>query len=354
MGMNLQQAIESVRPTCEASVDAAAANWDNIAKPLNSLGLLETTVNRLAGIERNAQVDISKRCLVIMCADNGVVAQGVTQTDSVVTTIMSENFAKGTTTVCTMAQHIGVNVLPINIGINNPTTAEGLVNRNVMMGTNDITQGPAMTMEQALQAIEVGIDIALSLKTEGYKLIATGEMGIGNTTTSSCLATLLLNQKIEDVTGRGAGLDMSGFDRKIGAIRKAILVNNPNKDDVIDALAKVGGLDIAGMVGLYIGGAAVQLPVMIDGFISGISAVIAARLCPLCKEYMIVSHVSAEPAGQMVLDELGFKPLVTAGMCLGEGTGAMAALALIDMAIDIYYNTITFAKINMDEYIHFK
>jgi nicotinate-nucleotide--dimethylbenzimidazole phosphoribosyltransferase len=351
--MNLQQAIENIKPINKEVINNSEKKWDTIAKPLNSLGALEETVSKLAGIAGTTKVDIGKRCVTIMCADNGVVKQGVTQTDSIVTTIMTENFAKQKTCVCVMAKSIGVDIIPIDIGINNDLQVAGLINKKIMNGTNDITEGPAMTREQAILAIEVGIEIAVSLKEKGYKLIATGEMGIGNTTSSSAIATILMDKSVEEVTGRGAGLDNDGLERKINAIKKAIEINKPNKEDVIDILAKVGGLDIAGMAGLYIGGAAVGLPVMLDGFISGISALIAIEICPLCKEYMIPSHMSAEPAGVMLLQKLGFSSIVTAGMRLGEGTGAMAALTVIDMAIEVYNNAITFSEINIEDYVHF-
>lgn len=352
--MNLEQAIKTTKPVCALSIEAAKKQWDNILKPLNSLGNLETVVSRIAGIQRSKNVDISKRAVAVMCADNGVVAQGVAQSDSSITAILAENFTKGTTTVCTMAKYIGVDVVPVDIGINNKLDTSGILDCAVMRGTNDITSGAAMSREQAIKAIEVGINIAVNLKERGYKLIATGEMGIGNTTTSSAIASVILDQPIEKVTGRGAGLNNEGLERKIAAIKKAIEVNNPDKNDVIDVLCKVGGLDIAGMTGLYIGGAAVNLPVMLDGFISGISAIIASKISPLCKDYMIPSHVSAEPAGKMILDELGFSPIVTAGMCLGEGTGAMAALGVIDMAVHVYHNAITFQKIEVKEYEHYE
>jgi nicotinate-nucleotide--dimethylbenzimidazole phosphoribosyltransferase len=351
--MNLQEAILNIKPICQETVAKSKIKWDKIAKPLDSLGVLELTVSKLAGIQGEVNVDISKRALVIMCADNGVVRQGVTQTDSLVTTIMTENFARQKTTVCVMAKSIGVAIIPVDIGISNVLNVDGLINKKVMAGTNDMTEGSAMTREQAIKAIEVGIEMAVSLKEQGYKIIATGEMGIGNTTTSSAIATVLLDKSVEVVTGRGAGLDNDGLERKINAIKKAIEINKPNKDDVIDVLAKVGGLDIAGMAGLFIGGAAVGLPVMLDGFISGISALIANEICPLCKEYMIASHISAEPAGRMLLEKLEFAPIVAAGMRLGEGTGAMAALTVIDMAIEVYNKAITFAEVHVKDYVHF-
>ncbi len=350
--MKLEEAILHVNPICDESYKLAKKHWDSIAKPLNSLGSLELIVNQLAGILKTPEIDISKRCVVIMCADNGVVAQGVTQSDSIVTSILAENFVKQTTTVCTMAKYINMNIIPVDIGINRNLTIEGLTVKKVMYGTNDMTQGPAMTREQAIKGIEVGINIALQLKEQGYKCIATGEMGIGNTTSSSAVTAVLFDKSVELVTGRGAGLDGEGLDRKINAIKKAIEVNKPNKDDAIDVLSKVGGLDIAGIVGLYIGGAVAGIPVLIDGFISGVSAVIASRICPMCKEYMVASHVSAELAGYIVLDELEFSPIVTAGMCLGEGTGAVAALSIIDMAIEVYNKSIKFSQINMEGYVH--
>ncbi|MEG2295627.1 MAG: nicotinate-nucleotide--dimethylbenzimidazole phosphoribosyltransferase [Oscillospiraceae bacterium] len=351
--MKLEQAILTIQPTCKDSMLEANKHWDLIAKPLNSLGLLENIITQLAGITRTQTICIDKRCLVIMCADNGIVSQGVTQADSIVTAIMAENFVKGTTTVCSMAKHIGVDVIPVDIGINRNISIDGLLSKKVMLGTNDFSKTTAMTREQVVQAIEVGINLALSLKEKGYQIIATGEMGIGNTTSSAAIASVLLGCPPEEVTGRGAGLDHDGIMRKIKVIKQAIAFHAPNKEDPIDVLSKVGGLDIAGLVGLFIGGAVAKLPVIIDGFISGISALLATKLAPLCKDYMIASHTSAEPAGILVLQKLEFLPLVQAYMCLGEGTGAMVALGILDMALAVFHNTITFPEIQLENYIHF-
>jgi nicotinate-nucleotide--dimethylbenzimidazole phosphoribosyltransferase len=350
--MNLQEAILNIKPINKEAVLLSEKKWDNIVKPLNSMGELELYINKLSGIFETTEFDISKRCLAIMCADNGVVCQGVTQTDSVVTAIVTENFAKQITSVCVMANSIHCDIIPIDIGVNRELKQKGVINRKIMLGTNDMTKCPAMSREQAIKAIEVGIQMAIALKEQGYKLIATGEMGIGNTTTSSAIASILLDKSVEEVTGRGAGLDNDGLERKINAIKKAIEINKPNKDDAIDVLSKVGGLDIAGLVGIFIGGAAVGIPVMLDGFISGISAFIAIMLCPLCKEYMIPSHMSAEHAGLILLKKLGFKPIITAGMRLGEGTGAMTALTVIDMALEVYNKAATFSEVDMDNYVH--
>lgn len=352
--MNLKETLEKIVPLDQESVEESLAKWDNLAKPLRSLGSLEKTVAKISGIQRTPKVNIDKRGLIIMCADNGVTKKKITQTDPIVTAIMSENFVKGTTTVCTMAKYNKVDVFPVDIGIDSSMKVEGLFDKKIMRGTNDISEGPAMTYEDAIKAIEIGIEMASLLKEKGYNLILTGEMGIGNTTTSSSVASVLLDISPEKITGRGAGLDDEGLNRKINAIKKAIEVNKPDKNDPIDVVSKVGGLDIAGMTGVFLGSAAMGIPVMIDGFISGVSALLASKICPLSKDYMITSHVSAEPGGKYVLENLDLVPILTASMCLGEGTGAVAALPVIDTAIYSYYNTITFAEINIEDYIYFR
>ncbi len=352
--MNLYEAIKKIKPTCKESRRKSGEKWDSIAKPLKSLGLLESTVNRLAGILRTEEVNIDKRCVVVMCADNGVTEQNITQADPIVTSIMAENFAKGTTTVCRMAQFINCDVFPVDIGINSNISAKGLINKKIMYGTKNFSVQPAMSRDQAIQAIETGIAIAERLKQEGYTLIATGEMGIGNTTTSSAIASVLLGKSAAEMTGRGAGLDEEGMKRKISAIERGVALHAPNPKDAIDVLSKVGGLDIGGLAGLILGSAALSTPVLLDGFISGVAALVAVRICPDCADYLIPSHLSAEPAAKIISDHLGFSPLIRAEMCLGEGTGAMAALGLIDMALHTYRSAITFREIDIEAYVHFK
>ena len=209
-----------------------------------------------------------------------------------------------------------------------------------------------MTREQAEDAILYGMNLVKELKEEGYRLIATGEMGIGNTTTSSALLSVLLQRPVEEMTGRGAGLSSEGLKRKIDAIHRAIEVNQPDPDDPLDTLHKVGGLDIAGLVGVFLGGAHYHLPIVIDGVISGAAAFTAMKFCKTAGDYWIAAHVSKEPAGKIVLDALGKKPLITCEMCLGEGTGAVAAFPLLDMANAIYSQMSTFSEIEMEEYKH--
>ena len=348
--MTLNKALESVKPTSSDSETQCHLKWDSIVKPLKSLGEFEKIIGKIASIQRSTNIDISRRALVVMCADNGVVSEGISQSDSSVTTTVAKNLASGGTSVSVMASHIGADVIPVDIGINQNLNIDGLLNKKIMLGTNNFCTSPAMSKLEATKAIETGINLVLELKEKGYNLIATGEMGIGNTTTSSALASVLLGKSVLEVTGRGAGLDDCGLSRKVKAIETALSFNSPDPNDMIDCLSKVGGLDIAGMVGLFIGGAAADVPIIIDGFISGIAAIIAGRLCPLSKEYMIQSHISAEPAGALVLEELGLSPIISAGLCLGEGTGGIMAIGMIDMAVKVYNQAFTFEQSSMEQY----
>ena len=346
----LEETLAAIVPADRAAMDAAWQRWDSIAKPLRSLGLLEEAVVRIAGMTGTPAVKLGRRAVIAMCADNGVVAQGVTQTGQEVTAIVTENMSTGDTSVCRMAAAAGAEVIPVDIGVARPVAGERIRQYNVRRGTADMTQGPAMTREEAVQAVETGIELVRELKGKGYGLIGTGEMGIGNTTTSSALASVFLNRPPEQVTGRGAGLSSAGLERKIKAIETAIQVNKPNPADPLDVLSKVGGLDLAGLCGVFLGGAACRIPVLVDGFISSAAALTAARLCPNAVDYMLGSHASNEPAGRMVLEELGLKPFLYANMCLGEGTGAAAVMPLLDMALAVYDGMTTFADEQIEAY----
>ena len=346
----LEETLAAIVPADRAAMDAAWQRWDSIAKPLRSLGLLEESVVRIAGMTGTPAVKLGRRAVIAMCADNGVVAQGVTQTGQEVTAIVTENMSTGDTSVCHMAAAAGAEVIPVDIGVARPVVGERIRQYNIRRGTADMTQGPAMTREEAVQAVETGIELVRELKDKGYGLIGTGEMGIGNTTTSSALASVFLNRPPEQVTGRGAGLSSAGLERKIKAIETAIQVNKPNPADPLGVLSKVGGLDLAGLCGVFLGGAACRIPVLVDGFISSAAALTAARLCPAAVDYMLGSHASNEPAGRMVLEELGLKPFLYANMCLGEGTGAAAVMPLLDMALAVYDGMTTFADEQIEAY----
>ena len=346
--MKLMEVIEKIQAPDKNARIACKKRWDSIAKPLNSLGRLEDAIIKIAGIVGSPKVELDKKALVILCADNGVVQEGVTQAGSEVTAIVANNFLKLQSCACVMAKQAGVQVFPIDIGMNTDTNVP--VNKKVAYGTKNFAKEPAMLYTEAVSAIEVGIETVWELKQEGYQIIATGEMGIGNTTTSSAIAAVLLDLKAQVVTGKGAGLSKEGLDRKIQVIQQAIALHNPDKDNPLDVLSKLGGFDIAGMVGLFLGGAVYKVPIVIDGFISCVAALLAVKLAPECVGYMLASHVSREEAGERLLNELKLKPLLTCDMCLGEGSGAIAAMPLFDMALSVYQTMSTFEEIDIDAY----
>lgn len=238
-------------------------------------------------------------------------------------------------------------MIPVDIGM---VTDTKVVNRKIAYGTKNLAKEPAMTREEAIRALETGISMVQELAEQGYKVIATGEMGIGNTTTSSALAAVFLNRDVEEMTGRGAGLSSKGLEKKIQVIRDAIALHQPGFHDAIDVLACLGGFDIAGMAGLFIGGAICRIPVVLDGFISSVAALTAVQICPACRNYMLASHVSKEPAAQLVLDALKLEAPLHCDMCLGEGSGAVMLFPILDMASNIYEKMSTFDDISLDAY----
>ncbi|MEG0442209.1 MAG: nicotinate-nucleotide--dimethylbenzimidazole phosphoribosyltransferase, partial [Oscillospiraceae bacterium] len=242
----LEEALRQIVPADGDAMAAAQKRWDSVAKPLGSLGMLEKSVVRMAGIVGSPRVNIDRRAVIVMCADNGVVSQRVTQTGQEITALVTENMSSGITSVCCMAKVAGATVIPVDIGVANPVHGARILQKNILRGTGNIAIGPAMSRQEAIRAIEVGIELVGDLKKQGYGLIATGEMGIGNTTTSSAVVSVLLGREPGEVTGRGAGLTSQGLSRKIAAIERAIAVNQPDAADGIEVLSKVGGLDLAG------------------------------------------------------------------------------------------------------------
>ena len=266
------------------------------------------------------------------------------------TKTVTENMTKHNATICIMSSMSGADVYPVDIGIATDCDNPGVFPRKIKYGTDNMAKGPAMSREEAVKAIEVGIGMVADLKEKGYNVLATGEMGIGNTTTSSAVCSVLLDQSVEKVTGKGAGLTNKDLEHKIEVIRQSIALNKVNADDPLDVLAKVGGLDIAGMAGCYIGGAALNIPVFIDGFISSVAALIAIRLVPECAPYLFPSHCSNEPAGRMILDAIGKQPYILANMCLGEGTGAVMGFTIADYAFKAYWELPSFEQTNFGTY----
>ncbi|MGI6070411.1 MAG: nicotinate-nucleotide--dimethylbenzimidazole phosphoribosyltransferase [Blautia sp.] len=349
--MNLQETLEKIQPLDERMMEVTRKRWDSIAHPLHSLGLFEDVLVEIAGMTRSQDMDYKKKALVTMCADNGVVEEGVTQTGQEVTAIVAENFLVEQATASILCRECGADIYPVDIGM---VTDTKVPRHKVAYGTKNMAKEPAMTREEAVEALEVGIHMAEELVARGYRMLATGEMGIGNTTTSSAVASVLLEEPVEKMTGRGAGLSSEGLEKKIHTIKKAIALHQPDKKDAIDVLSKVGGLDIAGMAGVCLGAAALQVPVVIDGFISGVAALVAARICPAASGYIIASHVSKEPAAQLILEAMDKRAFLHADMHLGEGTGAVTLFPLLDMAAAIYNSMSTFQEINVEEYQHLK
>ena len=261
----LNQLLSTITPPDEAARAAAHAHWASLAKPLGGLGALETLLEEAAALTGTAQLDLSRRAVLVLCADNGVVAQGVSQTDQSVTRAVAENLAARRTSVCQMAKTARCEVVPVDMGMAGDSVP-GVVNCRIAAGTQDFTQGPAMTRAEAIDAIAAGIALVRAQKAQGVQLLATGEMGIGNTTTSSAVAAVLLGQPIETMTGRGAGLSDEGLARKMDAIRRGIAVNTPDAADPLDVLAKLGGFDLAGLCGVFLGGALEGIPVLMDGW----------------------------------------------------------------------------------------
>ncbi|WP_455190275.1 nicotinate-nucleotide--dimethylbenzimidazole phosphoribosyltransferase [Eubacterium ramulus] len=346
--MTLEETMQKIRPVDAAAMAAAKQHWDGLGKPLGSLGRLEKALIQIAGIQRTGDVHIDRKALVIMCADNGVVEEGVTQCGQEVTATVAENFLDEKSCVAIMCRRAGTKICPVDIGMAVDTPR--VEKRKIAYGTKNMAKEPAMTREQAVAAIEVGIAKAEELHAQGYEMLATGEMGIGNTTTSSAMTAVYLGLDVETVTGRGAGLSSYGLQRKIHAIKQAIAVNQPDPENPLDVLAKVGGLDIAGMCGLFLGGAAQQMPVVMDGFISQVAALTAVRLVPECADYILASHVSEEPGANILLKALEKDAFLTCGMRLGEGSGAVALFPILDFASDIYHKMSTFVQADIVEY----
>ena len=348
--MRLEERLEQIRPVSSEAMEQARRRWSHVAKPLGSLGLLEDAVVKIAGIQGQERICTDGKALVIMCADNGVVAEGVTQTGQEVTAVVTENFAKGTASVNRMASVAGADVIPVDMGVCGDVSEPGVRNCKIAGGTANLYKEPAMTREQALDGIHEGIRLAAEMKDMGYHILAVGEMGIGNTTTGSAVASVMLKEEPETVTGRGAGLSEKGLERKLQVIKEAIALHHPDNEDPLAVLAALGGFDIAGMCGLMLGGAIYHIPIVLDGMISVSAALLAQKLCPLVTDYLLASHVGREPACELGLKRLGLEPLIHGRLALGEGTGAVLLFPLLDMAEAVYRQNKTFEDIRIKAY----
>lgn len=328
----LQDVIGAIRPLRQEAMDAASVHLDNLTKPPGSLGKLEDMARQLAGITGEVMPDTSRKAIVVMAADHGICEEGVSAFPQEVTRQMVMNFLQGGAAVNVLARHAGAEVVCVDIGVNADLEHPALLSRKVRKGTANMAREAAMSREEALQAIRAGVEVADMLAGQGVRVFATGEMGIGNTTASSALLSVLGGIDIRDAVGRGTGIDDARWLHKQEVVRRAIGINKPDADDALDALAKIGGLEIAGLTGVILGAAKNACPVVIDGFISSAAALVASRLAPESQPYMIASHQSHEQGHARMLEAVGLSPMLHMDMRLGEGTGAALCFTLMDAA----------------------
>lgn len=340
----LERTLSGIEPAFKESRLSAQKRLDSLVKPLGSLGKLEEIAVKLSGITGSLKNPMNKKCVIVMCSDNGVVEEGISSCPQAVTASQTINFLKGIAGISVLAKHVGADLRVIDIGVNADISYPGLINKKISRGTRNMAKGPAMSLEEAIKSIETGIEIVAQLAEEGYTLLGTGEMGIGNTGTSSALFMALTGCDAGEAVGKGAGLTAEGFIRKKQIIKNAIEINKPDKNNPVDVLSKVGGFDIGGMAGCFIGAAYYRIPILIDGFISAASALLAYRLNPLIADYIFPSHYSAEPGFKGIMKELGLSPFLNLDMRLGEGTGAALSFNIMEAANTIIVNMATFEE----------
>ena len=370
--LEFENLIALITPTSQSHRQLAKKHWDSIAKPLDSLGEFEKIFQKLSAIYESEIPDISNKCITVMCADNGIVKEGISQSDKDVTLAVAKSMALGTSSIAVLSKAAGSKMMVFDMGIDSFDTeiySLGVINHKLMHGTNNFIKEKAMPLDITLRALLTGISTVRELKDNKTKIIGTGEMGIGNTTTSSALSAAILNLPVEDVTGRGAGLDDIKLNKKIDIIKEGIekygfrdklFFDSIKSEDksirvlaVLDLLSSLGGLDIATLTGIFIGGSIYKLPIVIDGVISEVAALFAYFINPLCKEYMIASHLSREPVASIIFDILGLKPVIDASLALGEGSGCAMLFPLLDMVLEIYTKNASFSDIKIEEYKRF-
>ena len=344
----LDQLVSSIRPLDQDAMSAARQHQDSLTKPAGSLGRLEELAIWMAGVTGEMTPETTPRTVVVMAGDHGVVTEGISAYPSEVTPQMVMNFLGGGAAINVLARQTKTRVLVVDLGVASPIRqVDGLVARRVGSGTSNIATGPAMSRSQALEALLVGADLADSEIEAGARMLATGEMGIGNTTPASALICALTDTPPEQVVGRGTGLDDAGLVRKRTVVGRALASNRSALNDPVGALAAVGGYELAGLAGLILAGAARRRPVVLDGFIAGAAALVAYRMAPASRDFMLSGHLSAEPGHRVALSALDLKPLLALDLRLGEGTGAVLAFHLLDAATRIMAEMATFSDANI-------
>ncbi|HEY3377707.1 MAG TPA: nicotinate-nucleotide--dimethylbenzimidazole phosphoribosyltransferase [Armatimonadota bacterium] len=340
---DLFSTIAGIKPLDTEAMAAAEARQGILTKPPQALGRLESLSIKLAGITGNLMPSVARKAIAVMAGDHGVVAEGVSAFPPEVTPQMVYNFLSGGAAINVLGRHVGARVLVTDVGVaSDLSAAVGVRQKKVRWGTANMAAGPAMTREEAIRAFEVGIELVEEEFANGLDLIATGEMGIGNTTPSSAIIAAFTGLPVGQVTGRGTGITEHALAMKIAVIERALAINKPDANDPIDVMAKVGGLEIAAMAGVMLAAAAHRIPVVMDGFISGAAALTAVRLAPAMADYILPSHVSVEVGHKVVFNELGLTPLFDLDMRLGEGTGAALAMGIVEAAAKILSEMATF------------
>ena len=346
----IEKIIQNIKPINFKLIEEAKKRLDNLTKPQGSLGRLEDFASQMVGITGNLNPEIKKRVIFVMAGDHGVANEKVSAYPQEVTYQMVLNFIKGGAGINVLARHIGAEILVVDMGVAKDFSSEnGLIIRKIAYGTKNIAKGPAMSKDEAERAIIAGIEVfEEELNKKGIDIIGLGEMGIANTTSSSAIVACLTKSKVEEVTGRGTGLNQEQIKNKIKVIKKALEVNKPNPQDGLDVLSKVGGFEIGGLVGCILAAASHRVPIVIDGFISCASALIAIKLAPLTKDYIFASHNSVEKGHIIALKYMGKIPMFDLGMRLGEGTGAALGISLVEAGVKILTQMATFADAGVD------
>lgn len=346
MEQELKNLLAAIPEADRPAMEAARAHQARLAKPPGSLGSLEDLAVQMAGITGRVHPTLDKKQLLVFAADNGVVAEGVSSAPQSVTLQQTLNLTRAKTGAAVLAKHFGCGITVCDVGVNAEIRDPAVLNRKIAYGTHNIAQGPAMTRAEAVQAILTGAELARQTPADA---LGVGEMGIGNTTTSSAVLAVLLGAEVEAVTGRGGGITDESFSKKKAVIRRAIELNQPDPADPVDVFAKVGGFDLAAMCGAFLGGAAARRPVVIDGFISAVAALCAVRLCPRVRDYLVPSHASYEIGYQLAMDALDLHPFLQLGMRLGEGSGCPLAFQILDAACAIQNQMATFDQAGIDD-----
>lgn len=344
--MTLDTLISSISPLDASAMDLARQRQSDLAKPPQSLGRLEDLSIQLAGITGKVHNRMEHPHLLVFAADNGVVEEGVSSAPQSVTLMQTINLTRAKTGASVLCKHVGAGITVCDVGVNAAIREPAVLDRKIAFGTANIAKGSAMTREQAEKAILIGAQLAMDTQADA---LGVGEMGIGNTTTSAAVLAVLLGVPVETVTGRGGGITDESFRKKKQVIAQAIAVNCPNAADPVDVLQKVGGFDLAAMCGAFLGAAASHRPVVIDGFISVVAALCAARLCPAAKEYFVPSHMSYEIGYNLAMKELGLEPIFHLGMRLGEGSGCPLAFQVLDAACAVINDMATFDQAGIDD-----